>query len=191
LRKDSSTPSASVILILSRESDGDKILLTRRSSQLREHAGEVALPGGKRDPEDSSFYRTALRECYEEVGIPEHELIYCAEMQPHATRRNIGVVPFVAEVRKRPELALSAIEIESARWVPLELFMSDKRTLTHIFQRDGFEEWAPVYEHDDYWIWGFTARVLASFVNRFYGRQIRRSHPIAKEVLYTPKGIKR
>jgi len=187
LRKESSTPSASVLLILLRENDGDKILLTRRSEHLNEHAGEVAFPGGKKDPEDSSYYRAALRECFEEVGIHEHQLIYRAEMQPQSTRRGRHVIPFVAEVRAKPELVLSPYEIESARWVPLDLFMYDKRSITHVFQRDGFESWAPVYDHEDYRVWGFTARVLATFVNRFYGRQIRREHPSADEVVINLK----
>ncbi len=187
MRKVLSEPVASVLLILSRQSDGDEVLLTRRSSHLRAHAGEVAFPGGKRDPGDSSFYRTALRECFEEVGISEHQLIYRAEMNAHRTRGGTFVIPFVAEVRGRPELVLCPNELESARWVPLDLFLYDKRSETHIFQREGIETWAPVYRYEDYMVWGFTARVMASFVNRFYGRQIQRVHPSAKETLFTRK----
>lgn len=51
------------------------VLLTERSAQLRSHAGDVALPGGKRDPEDTSDVVTALREAEEEIGLPrEYEV---------------------------------------------------------------------------------------------------------------------
>jgi 8-oxo-dGTP pyrophosphatase MutT (NUDIX family) len=187
LKKVPPRPVAAVLLILSRQKEGDKVLLTKRSPNLRVHAGEVAFPGGKRDPEDSSFYRTALRECFEEVGIQEHKLMYCAEMEPHTTRAGTHVVPFVAELRGEVELVLSEVEIESARWVPLDLFLYDKRTITHVFERDGYEAWAPVYHYEDYTVWGFTARVLASFVNRFYGRQIQRHHSTAKEQVFSSR----
>lgn len=178
-------PIASVLLILSRQADGDRVLLTRRSEQLREHPGEVALPGGKRDQGDTSFYRTALRECEEEVGIAEHQLVYCAEMQPQRTRSGAGVIPFVAELRGQPELQLCDAEIESARWVPLDLFLYDRRSVTHVFPlRNNREAWAPVYHYEDYMVWGFTARVMVDFVNRFYGRQIQRSHDEARELVF-------
>jgi 8-oxo-dGTP pyrophosphatase MutT (NUDIX family) len=44
-----------------------RVILTQRSANLRNHAGEVALPGGKADPEDADSVATALREAYEEV----------------------------------------------------------------------------------------------------------------------------
>lgn len=46
------------------------LLLTERASTLRSHAGQVAFPGGKRDPEDTNLIATALREAHEEVAIP-------------------------------------------------------------------------------------------------------------------------
>jgi 8-oxo-dGTP pyrophosphatase MutT (NUDIX family) len=58
---------ASVLVLIS--SDG-YVLLTKRSSKLRSHPGQVALPGGKQDPEDGNDHViTALRETYEEVGV--------------------------------------------------------------------------------------------------------------------------
>ena len=170
-----------MLLILLRDGGGDKVLLTRRAEMLREHAGEVAFPGGKRDREDSSMYRTALRECYEEVGIAEHQLLYFAELEPHFTSKGANVVPFVAELRGQPKLVLSASEIASTKWVPLDVFLYDRRSLTHVFVNGETEYWAPVYDYEDYRIWGFTARVLVSFVNRYYGRQIAREHASAEE----------
>ena len=49
-----------------------KVVLTERSHKLTTHAGEVAFPGGKRDPEDESIQSTALREAKEEVSINLH-----------------------------------------------------------------------------------------------------------------------
>ncbi len=45
-------------------------MLTQRSAIMDSHAGEVAWPGGKQDPDDDGLVTTALRESYEEIGLP-------------------------------------------------------------------------------------------------------------------------
>jgi len=180
--------SAAVLLILLREEE-DYVLLTKRSATLRTHAGEVALPGGKHEEGDSSLYRTAQRETREEVGIGEHQFIYQGELSGQRTRHGTGAIPYIVELRERPKLNLSEAEIESAKWVPLKLFIRDRRSRTDIFEHSGIENWAPVYHYEDYEIWGFTARVMASFINRFYGGRIRRRHPVAPERLFVPKRL--
>ncbi len=184
MQRNYSLPEAAVLLVLLREGGDEKILLTRRAQSLREHSGEVAFPGGKQDDEDTSLYRTALREGFEEVGIEETMVVYRSELEPHLTRKGALVTPFVVDVRQVPTLTLCREEIESIRWVPLSIFTQDQRTKTHVFKHLNQEYWAPVYVYEDYTIWGFTARVLVSFVNKFYGGQIGRAHATAREEYY-------
>ena len=184
MERNYSLSEAAVMLVLFRDVSSEKILLTRRPLTLREHAGEVALPGGKREAEDTSLYRTALRECHEEVGIEYTSLTYKAELEPHLTRSGTHVTPFVTELRESVPLELCSTEVESVKWVPMSVFYRDQRVKTHLFLGANGEYWAPVYEFEDYEIWGFTARVLVSFVNRFYGGQITRAHPTALEERY-------
>ncbi|WP_096087238.1 NUDIX hydrolase [Agaribacterium haliotis] len=167
---------AAVVLVLRHEAGKDSVLLTKRAAHMREHPGEVAFPGGKRDIGDSSLYRTALRECEEEVGLKEHQLRYRAELGVQRTRSRALVLPFVVELVGSAELCLSTEEIDSAFWAPLPLFVEDKRSCTHVFESRGREYWAPVYRWQGYEIWGFTARVLVDFVNTFYGGQLQRRH---------------
>ncbi len=177
---------AAVLLVLSREKGEDCVLLTRRSLILREHAGEVALPGGKREAQDSSLYRTALRECHEEVGISECALIYQAELERQYTRQGARVTPFVTALRTSVPLRLCTQEIESAMWVPVSLFREDRRSATHIFRTRSAELWSPVYHYEGYKIWGLTSRILVSFINRYYGGQLQRAHVTAPEVVLGP-----
>ncbi|WP_370981474.1 CoA pyrophosphatase [Agaribacterium sp. ZY112] len=167
---------AAVLLVLAHIDSCECILLTQRAQHLREHAGEVAFPGGKRDCSDSSLYRTALRESEEEVGLAEHQLRYRSELSMQATRAGACVVPFVVELVGEPNLQLNADEIASSFWAPLSLFVEDRRSHTDIFKLAGQEYWAPAYLCQGYTVWGFTARVLVDFVNTYYGGQVRRQH---------------
>ena len=60
---------AAVLMPITR-SDEPELVLTLRASGLSTHGGEVAFPGGRRDPEDPDLVRTALREAEEEIGLP-------------------------------------------------------------------------------------------------------------------------
>lgn len=142
------------------------------------------MPGGMRDAQDYSLYRTALRETKEEVGVDELQFVYKGQLGLQRSRHGTSAMPFVVELREKPTLKLSEAEIESARWVPINLFVRDQRERTDIFRYGSDESWAPVYLYEDYEIWGLTARVIANFVNRFYGGQIKREHPYASEVLF-------
>ena len=66
---DQGFPEAAVLVPITR-SDDPEVVLTLRASGLSTHGGEVAFPGGRRDPEDSDLVATALREAEEEIGLP-------------------------------------------------------------------------------------------------------------------------
>lgn len=61
---------AAVLVLLTMVDEELHVILTTRSNQVRTHPGEVAFPGGIREPSDRSPIETALREAYEEIGLP-------------------------------------------------------------------------------------------------------------------------
>ena len=69
LQIDKHYPEAAVLVPITR-SDEPEVVLTLRASGLSTHSGEVAFPGGRRDPEDADLVQTALREAEEEIGLP-------------------------------------------------------------------------------------------------------------------------
>jgi len=87
------------VLVLLYERDGAvRVLLTTRSKLLRSHPGEVALPGGKSDPDDKTPFITALREANEEVGLPSNSpnIHVLRTMPPFPSLYRIIVTPVVA-----------------------------------------------------------------------------------------------
>ncbi|VTP69353.1 putative NUDIX hydrolase [Leclercia adecarboxylata] len=76
--------AAVLIPVVRREQPG--LLLTRRSSQMRKHAGQVAFPGGAVDSTDASLIAAALREAQEEVAIPPHKVEVIGVLPPGGQR---------------------------------------------------------------------------------------------------------
>jgi len=173
---------AAVLLVLSREGGDLRLLLTRRTKTLSAHAGEVALPGGKWEAGDADLYATALRETWEEVGIPPRQLVRVAALKAERTRRGVEVCPFIAEWGTPGELQLCQHEIESAQWFDLEFLRRDQRVCTQVFPRHSPELWAPVYEIGGYQVWGLTSRVLVSFANDYLGLSLNRQHSAPEEI---------
>jgi 8-oxo-dGTP pyrophosphatase MutT (NUDIX family) len=174
--------AAVIILLHTRPAQGPCLLLTERAAHLHSHGGEVAFPGGMFEEADKDLWQTALREAREEVGLLPESVSAPRTMARSSTRRGIAVTPFAATWLFEHPLTLCSEEIASSFWLPLSVVAADKRVRTDIFLRDGQEFWAPVYRHEGYLIWGFTARLLVDYWNRFHGGDIGRGHsaPVAR-----------
>lgn len=76
--------------------DDPRVVLIERSATLRAHAGQLAFPGGKPEPEDASLAHTALREAEEEVGLDRDAAEVLGQLEPVPTPTGFMIVPFVA-----------------------------------------------------------------------------------------------
>ena len=80
------------------------LVLTRRTTALRRHSGQISLPGGRYDAEDGSLLRTALRETEEELGVNPADLTIWGRLEPeHIVATHYALAPFVAYTPRRPE----------------------------------------------------------------------------------------
>ncbi len=95
-------------------------ILVLRSSELRDHGGEVGFPGGKPDPGDADLAATALRELEEEVGVPASEVELLGDLMPTPVITGRYLIhPFVGALR--PGAAPRVASPEIARVIALPL----------------------------------------------------------------------
>ena len=105
-----------------------------RASSMREHAGEIALPGGRRDPGDASLLATALRETREELGVDEGEIEALGELFPVPVVTGKYLIhPFVGLTRARARAA--SPEIERLLSMPLAPYVLGERAVYYRMDR--------------------------------------------------------
>lgn len=176
LEIDRSFPEAAVLLPITR-SDEPELVLTLRASGLSTHGGEVAFPGGRRDPEDIDLMHTALREAEEEVGLPPGLVEMVGPLSPLVSRHGIKVTPYVGIVPDYVEYKANDAEIAAVFQVPLTFFCEDRREVTHRIDYLGHSWYVPCYRYQDFKIWGLTAIMVVELVNLLYDAQIALHQP--------------
>ena len=86
---------AAVLLLLDARAGEECVIFQQRSAQVEDHKGQVSLPGGRRDEEDDSLLRTALRETHEEIGVPPGAVEVLGRLDDITTGTGYAVSPFV------------------------------------------------------------------------------------------------
>jgi 8-oxo-dGTP pyrophosphatase MutT (NUDIX family) len=155
---------ASVLLpLFALEPGGDAwIWLVRRADMLRTHQGQVALPGGKWDEGDPDLVHTALRESYEEIGLPPEEVEILGTLDDLVTITGYVVTPHVGWIERPFTPEPHVIEVARVFASPLATF-SREPVFRTISVSPAIERLVPVYEVEGETIWGATASILRSF----------------------------
>ncbi|MFO1219782.1 MAG: CoA pyrophosphatase [Burkholderiaceae bacterium] len=161
--------AASVLIPLVLRDAGPHVLLTRRTSHLRDHAGQISFPGGRAEEHDQSAVHTALRETEEEIGLDRRHVQVLGALEPYTTVTAYRVTPIVALVQPGFTLALDAFEVDEAFEVPLQFLMTPahhrRHETTWLGRRRQFLSmpWQgidPSGRPREYFIWGATAAML-------------------------------
>lgn len=160
-------PEAAVLVPLTDE-DEPRVLLGRRTRHLQHHPGEIAFPGGKREPEDLSPWVTARREACEEVGLRDADIHALGELRPMVTRTGFEVHPCIARIPAALQLKIDRREFDTVFYQPLSRFADHALMELKTYEVDGRQVRVPHYRIDGDDIWGVTAAVLALVVNTAY-----------------------
>lgn len=148
---------------------GAELVLTRRSSRLRHHPGQIAFPGGKMDPGDPTPEAAALRETQEEIGLPPAAVEPLGRLPGHETVTGFDVVPVVGWIAAPFEPVPEPGEVAEVFRVPLAHVTDPAR-----FRVEG-RRWRGQRRHyytvpwGPYYIWGATARILRGLADRLAG----------------------
>lgn len=149
------------VLILLSESLEPCLLYTKRAVHMRQHASEVCFPGGMWEPGDENLIATALRETWEEIGLPPDAVSLLGMLEPSQTLAGTRVTPFVASFDAGYPLTPNPEELESIFTIPLRRFEEGIHVGMKQFERAGRLYQVPIYQDQGYEIWGFTAAVTA------------------------------
>ena len=164
-------PEAAVLMPFTNQS-APELILTVRSAGMPTHAGEVAFPGGKRDPTDQDLLGTALRESHEEVGLLPSEVEVLGQLSPLASRFGMKVTPFVGIVPRDVALQAEEREIDQIFRVPLEFFLDTRPDLSSPMEFYGKRFRIPTYHYDNKRIWGLTAFMILDLLNNVFDADI-------------------
>lgn len=150
------------------------VLLTRRAAHLNAHAGQIAFPGGRIDPEDASPEAAALREAHEEVGLNPRHVELVGRLGDHLTGTNYRVTPIIGllpDGLTLPELGLTAApqEVDTIFTLPLSVLLDPEAPRRHTRTWRGRERHYWQWPHDEHHIWGATASILLSLATRLRG----------------------
>lgn len=141
-----------------------ELLFTVRQPTLPTHAGQIAFPGGKREPEDPSADHTALREATEEVGIPAEAVSVLGQLDDIVTPLGFVITPVVGVVRWPLELLPCPREVAEIFTVPVP-------QLPTIYQNGGEAEWRGYrytmheFHFESRRIWGATAGITMQLLD--------------------------
>ena len=148
---------AAVVFVLYRSEGQWRVPFVRRRADLRDHPGQVALPGGG-VLDGESAWEGAQREVAEEIGVPVGRLVPLGAGDPiYAAVSNFSVVPFVAQLPDPvPPFKHDERELEGVLKIPLDRLLDDSAWL----QSD--EPWRFRYlDHEESVVWGLTERIVA------------------------------
>jgi len=148
--------TAAAVLVSLFERDGETHLwLVRRPKSMRSHAGQVAFPGGKRDPADDSATATALREAQEELGIDRSSVDVLGSLDDYLTITGFTISPCVGWLAPSLQIHPNPTEVERAFAVPLRAFLEPP---------SGVLPWRG-WTFDGELVWGATAAIVRGFTS--------------------------
>ncbi|MDX2301672.1 MAG: CoA pyrophosphatase [Microscillaceae bacterium] len=159
------TRSGGVLVLIYPQENTLFFPLILRPEDTGVHSGQIALPGGKKDPEDQDIVETALRETWEEIGVKIDRNKVIGQLSPlYIPPSNFLVYPTVAAIDYKPVFNPSLHEVAQLLEIDLSEFVSDdKRNIREISVRY-MKAKVPCYDLAGHVVWGATAMILSEFL---------------------------
>jgi 8-oxo-dGTP pyrophosphatase MutT (NUDIX family) len=158
-------PAATLCPIVERDG-GLAVVLTRRASHLKHHAGQISFPGGKVDECDASPLACALREAEEEVGLFAEQVDILGTLDPYLTVTGFRVTPFVGRVAPAWRPFPDPGEVDEVFEAPLDFLMDPANRQRNHREWQGQKRYHYAMPWGDYYIWGATAGMLKGLSDR-------------------------
>ncbi len=155
-----------VIFLHDKKNLKEKLIVIKRKTNLRQHAGQIAFPGGRFERKDKDLFNTAIRETKEEINISENDLNVLGYLPFFYTGTGYAVRPFIAllknEVDCESKMIPSQNEVEKIFIIEANKLLSpsEHKRITAPINSSMKMTWKVNYENEN--IWGLTARILVT-----------------------------
>jgi 8-oxo-dGTP pyrophosphatase MutT (NUDIX family) len=173
---------AAVVIPFFEKNNQTHVLFTLRTETVEHHKGQVSFPGGARERQDSTLIDTAVREFYEEVGIPRNLVTIIGELDDFPTVTNFLVTPYVALIPYPFPSKINKKEVDDVLEVPLSLFLSKDNFEEKKWEHKGKKYPVYFYYHNTNVIWGATAFIFNRFIEQVFD-----FNPASKSVERDPR----
>ena len=165
-RTDLRRPAAVLLGLVARPSE-PHIILTQRTAHLRDHAGQISLPGGRLEPEDSGPAEAALREAFEEIGLAPGKVEVLGGLRHYDTVTGFRIHPVVGWIEPPVALTLDPYEVAEVFELPLSFVLDPRNHRRDSYDRNGERRHFYVLPYQERYIWGATAGILVNFARLF------------------------
>ncbi len=159
-----STPAAVLVPVVLHEEP--TVILTVRPQTLRQHAGQIAFPGGRVDPGDTDAADAALREAEEEIALPRGAVEVIGTSDRYRTVTGFEVTPVVGLVRPGVALAANPAEVAAIFEAPLEYLIRPDNQVRRTVEWQGRPRTYYEINWDGQRIWGATAAMIVNLGRR-------------------------
>ncbi|HUO21052.1 MAG TPA: CoA pyrophosphatase [Caulobacteraceae bacterium] len=159
---------AAVLIGLIERPGGLNVLLTRRADTLRQHAGQIAFPGGRSDPGETAG-RTAVREAQEEIGLQPSQVELLGQSTRFRLLTGFDVTPVVGFVAADFQPATDPLEVAEVFEAPFAFLMDPANRERRLREAPGPPRWHYAITWGDRVIWGATAAMLKGLHDRLWG----------------------
>jgi len=152
--------SAVMVLLYPNQKKEICVLLIERSTYVGHHSGQIALPGGKREPADVDLQATALREFFEETGSSETPNFIGKLSEVYIPVSKFIVQPYVAYLTKRPDFIINHMEVHKLIEWELHELLEQQTTNTTTITVSNIDIVTPYFMVDQKILWGATAMII-------------------------------
>jgi 8-oxo-dGTP pyrophosphatase MutT (NUDIX family) len=157
--------AAVAILIFASNKGNDEIVFIKRNEYDGHHSGQVSFPGGKEDPEDDSLLHTAIRECYEEIGVKLTTSEYIGSLTPlYVIVSEFMIHPYLFYLPFEPQFTIDKSEVNYIIRCPLDLLKEPSPKKEKLMHFSDKEYLVPYFDIENEMVWGATAMILAEFI---------------------------
>jgi len=155
------------VLVPLMDLDEPEVVLTRRADHLPQHAGQVSFPGGAAEAQDPTAVHTALREAFEEIGLPTDRTTPIGFLDRLDTISDYRVLPVVALVQAPILWLPDQREVAEVFTVPFAHLMNLDLYENRPIERAGVKYSVWYLQYERHTIWGATAAMLLNLAIRY------------------------